>query len=625
MMDKTCVVVLVVAVSFFLSSFSVALSSVKEEFFPQFGDYLNPDDDTCISENQPDEIGGSLHSLCLRGPCGGGMEMDSLVKFDLSWIYPDSTILTAKLHLYYYSYHDGNPHGHVLDVYRITSGWDEETACWNTQPTACDVASDSVSCPYTNNTWVTWDVTGDVQQVVSGGCLNYGWMLKDLFENETAYSLYYSKEATGMRIPVLEVQVQSHTFYVGGSGVGNFSRIQDAIDASTNGDTILICDGVYHENVNVTKSIVLCAVNDGKVAVDGGGMEDVVYVAADNVTIRGLKVQDSGDNWCYDAGIEVHANGCVLEGNNIQNNSLGILIQGRSVSDIRIENNTVMYNGEGMYLSDWWDWLSNIHVVNNVVCLNKEDGILITGDDCIISSNQIIDNPGIGLSLQTENSLVCDNTIAGSYQQGISLFEWCYENTITRNNILHNGDGIRTASYCNNNLIYTNNFMNNTRSAYDEEHNAWNNTYRIGGNYWDDYKGSDQDHDGIGDTPYSIPGGTNKDNYPLIEPYRIKQFDLDCLTNPLRVMAQITNNADTPAYNVHWSITINASFIRRGRCTEATLPGLLPPGGETVIHSNRLFGFGRASVTVSAWADNIPYITQSRPAILFLCFLIYTH
>ena len=38
------------------------------------------------------------------------------------------------------------------------------------------------------------------------------------------------------------------------------------------------------------------------------------------------------------------------------------------------------------------------------------------------------------------------------------------------------------------------------------------------GNYWDGYKGTDGNSDGIGDTPYII-SGDNPDIYPLTEPF----------------------------------------------------------------------------------------------------------
>ncbi len=40
-------------------------------------------------------------------------------------------------------------------------------------------------------------------------------------------------------------------FYVGGSGFGNYTKIQDAIDNSSNGDTIFVYDdsSPYYENI----------------------------------------------------------------------------------------------------------------------------------------------------------------------------------------------------------------------------------------------------------------------------------------------------------------------------------------------------------------------------------------
>jgi len=75
-------------------------------------------------------------------------------------------------------------------------------------------------------------------------------------------------------------------------------------------------------------------------------------------------------------------------------------------------------------------------------------------------------------------------------------------------------------------LFYHNNFVNN--NEYDDYcSNTWDNGYPDGGNYWDgytgvdEYSGPDQDQpgsDGIGDTPYDIPGGYVQDRYPLMLP-----------------------------------------------------------------------------------------------------------
>jgi len=118
-----------------------------------------------------------------------------------------------------------------------------------------------------------------------------------------------------------------------------------------------------------------------------------------------------------------------------------------------------------------------------------------------------------------KNNVIKNNT--GNNGAGMFLKE-SYYNTLKDNIFISNEYyGVRLYdSY--NNLIYHNNFVENGQNANDNGSNKWDAGYLAypspGGNYWDDYTGVDEDGDGIGDTPYYIPEGDNKDNYPFMEP-----------------------------------------------------------------------------------------------------------
>ena len=138
-------------------------------------------------------------------------------------------------------------------------------------------------------------------------------------------------------------------------------------------------------------------------------------------------------------------------------------------------------------------------------------GIEISGSSYNLIQANMIENNGYlwsgGIVIQSDESgkpchnEIKDNTIANS-TNGIYIYD------------------MYGAGKWDNNLIYHNNFINETTRGYDECVNAWDNGYPSGGNYWDNYTGVDDNHDGIGDTPYNISGGTSQDQYPLMKPFQ---------------------------------------------------------------------------------------------------------
>jgi len=123
----------------------------------------------------------------------------------------------------------------------------------------------------------------------------------------------------------------------------------------------------------------------------------------------------------------------------------------------------------------------------------------------------------------SQNILLLNNSLHNNQEDGICLLS-CTDNCVHGNRIEdNNGTGI-VLNTSSDNLIY-NNYLENTDNAWDNGNNQWNitktNTTNIiggqhqGGHYWSDYTGNETGRDAIGDTPYSIPGGTNKDYLPL--------------------------------------------------------------------------------------------------------------
>lgn len=183
-----------------------------------------------------------------------------------------------------------------------------------------------------------------------------------------------------------------------------------------------------------------------------------------------------------------------------------------------IADNTITA-GNGIRIVNYRRNASNVSVLRNYLTTGMMSGINTT-----IASNTFL-NKGIMLgsyvTVAYNNFTGCDVAVnMGGY------------NCIIRNNNFQSNQVAIHIFGGGNNQVYRNNFIANAEQAeeqhsdvtrwpidayYSSVNNTWYQPLPVGGNYWSDYRGTDVNGDGIGDTPYHIIENYT-DQYPLMQP-----------------------------------------------------------------------------------------------------------
>ncbi len=220
-------------------------------------------------------------------------------------------------------------------------------------------------------------------------------------------------------------------FYVGGVGPNNYTKIQDAINASSDGDTVFVYDdsSPYQEKLIVDKSIILCGETKETTVIDGGSV--TILILADDVVVSGFTIKNS--QWLYGihrAGIYILSNRTVIFDNIITHVWEGVACGwfNRTIKSVNVTHNRI-YDVKGPGIT-----LRNTHngtILNNTI--NDTIGTAIDLWNASANSIQmnfiqnILDGHGIAL-WESNNCSIITNTLNHGEMQGICLIDSIHTN-----------------------------------------------------------------------------------------------------------------------------------------------------------------------------------------------------
>lgn len=239
-------------------------------------------------------------------------------------------------------------------------------------------------------------------------------------------SLAYLAKALSIKKPFFNATekytVKSYKYLVDDNGsVADFDSIQDAIDASADGDRIYVCPGTYDEQITVDKDVKLIGLAGANTTfIDASTLGDgtVVTVAA-SALIQGFTITGAkADFYCYYGG------GIKITGASGQTTNYPIIQNNKIIDNVACKVGGIYLSGFG---SANGETVYNTAIIrNNIIAGNYANtsnagGIMV---GCNFSVDSVI-----------ENNVIAYNDTAASNGAIQTTGTGCY--TDFRNNIIY--------------------------------------------------------------------------------------------------------------------------------------------------------------------------------------------
>jgi parallel beta-helix repeat protein len=173
-----------------------------------------------------------------------------------------------------------------------------------------------------------------------------------------------------------------------------YAKIQEAINAASEGDTIQVGAGTYQENLTIIKRLTLQGEGKDKVTIQG----TVTILSAKLVTLSGFTVKGGQGVYIEDSTTVVFSDNAFVE-----STAEGLLA--RSSFTVTLRGNLISRNkSHGLLLA----FGSRAIITGNTITSNGGDGVTIRASQADLSDNIVRDNGGCGVRADA------DSTVTGS-------------------------------------------------------------------------------------------------------------------------------------------------------------------------------------------------------------------
>jgi nitrous oxidase accessory protein len=226
-----------------------------------------------------------------------------------------------------------------------------------------------------------------------------------------------------------------------------YQYIYEAINNSTNEDTIYVFSGVYYENFIIDKRLTLIGENESNTIIDGAYERYIVNITSENIYFENFTIRNTG-GFTKDAGIIINSENNFIKNCTIYRAKIGLYL--KKCEKNVIENCTFHTNEEGILL----ELSSNNSIIaccldHNAIGINFEKSNNLKISYCYAHTNGIALLLNDSESIEINHCNISDNTVNLG---GIFIVE-SLNITINNNIIRHNGAGISIYSSINVKII----------------------------------------------------------------------------------------------------------------------------------------------------------------------------